>query len=815
MNINKYRLKAKELRRDCNPAIFKFNSTAEVEPLRGIIGQERAVRSLDFGLNINNPGYNIYLAGAYGTGKTTLARAMLEKKASQEPVPPDCFYVYNFKKPDCPLALQLPAGKGQEFKKDMEALIENSISHIAQAFEGEDFEFKKNQIISGFVEETNRMYVKLDEEAHKYGFTITRNQNGISTVPLKDGEPMGQDDYLSMPEEERNDLMKRSTIVQEKLNEAFHQYRELEKEVKARIKELEKETARTVISSNFNKLTSKYQGFEDLLQYLQDVEQDLLDNLEILVKPDEANTFNIFRNISRRSLERRYQVNLIVDNSSLKHAPVIFEANPTYSNLFGQIEYEGEFGILTTDFTKIKPGAIHRANGGYLVLHMYDILKNYFVWDCLKRVLKNQEINIESMGRMMGLTNNETLQPQPIKANLKVILIGEPIYYYLLYSYDEEFQKLFKIKADFDVDMERSRKHMIDYARLVSSVCSNENLRHFTPEAVARIVDYGTRMAEDRNRLTTLFNKLVEIIYESNSWAQRDKAVLVEEKHVLKAIQEKRYRSAMLEERSLKLIRDNMLLINVDTWKVGEINGLAVFEVGEHSFGRPVRITAKTFMGEKGLVNIEREILMSGRIHSKGVLTLNGYMGAQYAQDKPLSLSASLTFEQSYQGIEGDSASSAELYALLSSLSKVPIYQGIAVTGSVNQNGEIQPIGGVNQKIEGFFQVCKAKGLNGKQGVIIPRQNVKNLMLDSEIVEAVKSKLFHIWAVEHIDEGLEILTGKLAGERGENGGFTVDSVHYLVNQQLAEWSLRNVSRKLKSGIHAERHRPRIRRRRSK
>mgnify|MGYP002345038900 FL=1 len=814
MANKKYRLKAKDLRKECKTNIFKFNSTAEVRPLRGIIGQDRAVRSLDFGLNIDNSGYNIYLAGVFGTGKTTLAKDMLEKKATREPVPSDWCYVHNFKKPDCPKALELPAGKGREFKKDLELQVENSINHISQAFEGEDFEFKKNQILTTFVEETNRMYIKADEEARTYGFTISRNQNGISSVPLKSGEALSQEEYLNMPEEERAELMKRSSLVQEKLNEAFRQYRELEKDIKARIKELEQETARSVISPNFDKLVKKYRAFREVINYLEDLQQDLLDNLELFTKPEDPSTVNLFHHVSRRTSERRYQVNLVVDNSGLKHAPVIFETNPTYSNIFGQIEYEGEFGILATDFTKIKAGSIHQANGGYLLLHVYDIVKNYYVWDSLKRVLKNQSINIESISRMIGISNTETLQPEPIPADIKIILIGEPIYYYLLYAYDEEFQKLFKIRADFDVEMERSRKHVSDYARLISSVCESEKLIHFTPGAVARVVDYGSRMADDRNKLTTLFNRLVEIIYEANSWAMRDRSELVEEQHVIKAIEEKKYRSSMLEERSLELIRQNILLINVDDWYIGEINGLAVHEVGDHIFGRPVRITAKTFMGEKGLVNIEREIMMSGSIHSKGVLTLNGYMGAQYAQDKPLSLSASLTFEQSYQGIEGDSASSAELYALLSSLAEVPIYQGIAVTGSVNQNGEIQPVGGVNQKIEGFFKVCQQRGLNGKQGVIIPKQNVEQLMLDSEVVESVKNRMFNIWAVEHIDEGLEILTGKTAGKRGEGDKFTADSIHYRVNNKLSEWSYRRTSSTVRT-VHPNREIQRIRRRRGK
>ncbi len=813
MDNKKYRLKAEDLRQECDTNIFNFNSTAEVEPLRGIIGQDRAVRSLDFGLKINNPGYNVYLAGAFGTGKTTLAREMLEKRATREPVPSDWCYVHNFKNPDSPQALELPAGKGKEFKKDLELKLEKSIANISQIFEGEDFEYKKNQILTMFVEETNRLYIRADEEARAYGFTISRNQNGISSVPLKNGEALNQEEYLNMSEEERAELMKRSSLVQEKLNEAFRQYRELEKDVKKQIKELEQETARSIITPYFNNLLNKYCAFSKVITYLEDLQQDLLDNLELYTKAEEPSSSNLFRYVSRRNSKRRYQVNLVVDNSELNHAPVVFETNPTYSNLFGQIEYEGEFGILATDFTKIKAGSIHQANGGYLILHVYDIIRNYYVWNSLKRVLKNQVINLESISRMMGISNTETLQPEPIPANIKVVLIGEPIYYYWLYAYDEEFQKLFKIRADFDVDMERNHKHVSEYARLISSVCESEKLNHFTPEAVARVVDYGSRMAGDRSKLTTLFNRLVEIIYEANSWARQDSSELVEEQHVIKAIEEKKHRSSMLQERALELIKQNLLLINLDSWHVGEINGLAVYEIGDHIFGRPVRITAKTFMGEKGLVNIEREILMSGSIHSKGVLTLYGYMGAQYAQDKPLSLSASLTFEQSYQGIEGDSASSAELYALLSTLAEVPIYQGIAVTGSVNQNGEIQPVGGVNQKIEGFYKVCKERGLNGKQGVMIPKQNAEQLMLDLEVIEAVKNEMFNVWAVGHINEGLEILTGKVAGKRGEGGKFTTDSVHYLVDKKLTEWSYKRS--KVRPGFHPSREIQRVRRRRKK
>lgn len=783
-----YRLKPSELRKSCNPTSLKFETTAELLPLKGIIGQDRALRSLKFGLTVDHQGYNIYLSGALGTGKTTLAREMLEKKARQEPRPSDWCYVYNFENPDCPSALELPAGKGKQFKKDLEDQIEKIIARVAKALEEDEFDYKRGQIMGQFMEKTNELYLRAEEEARKLGFGITRTDQGINSYPLKDGEAMSQEHYMALSDDERAELMKRSSLIQEKLTESFRQYKELEKSIKEQVKNLEQDTARSASAPYFEDLLTRYRSHDKVIRYLKDLQEDLLEHLSIIIKHDDSNPLNFLRINDRRNLLRRYQVNLLVDNSESAHAPVIFESNPTFSNLFGQIEYESEFGVLATDFSKIKAGTIHKANGGYLVLHMYDLVKNFYVWDTLKRVLKNEEIRVESISRMFGISNSETLQPEPIPVKLKVILIGEPIYYYLLYTQDEEFQKLFKIKADFDTEMERSRKHINEYARLIASVCESEGLRHFDREAVAQVVDYGSRMVDNQGKLTTLFNKLVEIIYEANSWAKQDKASVVSGHHVLQAISEKRYRASLIEDHMHDMINNETILIDVQGSRIGQINGLAVYQLGDHQFGKPVRITAKTFMGESGLVNIEREIRMSGSIHSKGVLTLNGYMGAQYAQDKPLSLTASLTFEQSYQGIEGDSASSAELYALLSSLSGVPIYQGIAVTGSVNQNGEIQPVGGVNQKIEGFFRVCKDFGLNGEQGVIIPRQNVHNLMLDPEVVEAVRQKKFNIWAVEHIDQGLEILTGVPAGTADESGKFPEDSIHGRVDRKLNEWN---------------------------
>lgn len=782
-------MKPRDLSKRCNPAIFKFESTANVKPLKGIIGQDRAVRSLAFGLDMENEGYNIYLSGIFGTGKTTLAKAMIEKKAREKKIPSDWCYVNNFKDAYAPRALEFPAGMGKKFKEDLDHSLDEMFKQISKTLEGKDYESQKNLILNELVEETNNMYLRLEEEARSYGFTISKSsQNGVNSIPLKDGEPLSQEEYMAMGEEERSKMMRNSTAVQEIINEAYRKYKDLEKSTKENIKKLENETAREVTEPHFSRLLKNYGEYERVGLHLEEIHEDIIEHLEDFTNSEEKSSQNIFRHMDERLLSKRYQVNLVIDNTEQKNAPVVFESNCTFANLFGQIEYESEFGILATDFTKIKAGAVHKANGGYLVLHVYDIIKNFYVWDKLKRVLKNKEIIIESLSKNLGLGSTETLQPQPIPVDIKVILIGEPVYYYLLYAQDEEFQKLFKIKVDFDTEMNRNNKNIKEYASFISSVCTSEGLRHFSPDAVARVVDYGSRMAGEKDKLTTLFNKLVEIIYEANSWANYDKADLVKQEHVEKAIEEKNYRSSMIEDKIREQIQKNSLMINVTGKKVGEINGLAVYELGDYLFGKPVRITAKTFMGEKGLVNIEREIRMSGSIHSKGVLILSGYLGAQYAQDKPLSLSASLTMEQSYQGIEGDSASSTELYALISSLAEVPLIQGIAVTGSVNQSGEIQAVGGVNWKIEGFFQICKMKGLDGKQGVIIPHQNVKQLMLNDEVVAAVKNKEFNIWAIQSINEGIEILTGIVAGVKNDNGDFPEKTVHFLVNQKLNKWA---------------------------
>lgn len=807
-------LKPSQLNKLCSPQSFAFTTTAEVNPLAGVIGQDRAMEAIKIGLAIKADGYNMYLSGQPGTGKTTLARDMVSKQAQQEPVPPDWCYVNNFRNPDQPRLLQFAPGGGTMFKQEIKTLVRDVLAAIIKTIESEDFEQQRKQILNSFIETTNQMYLELEQESKEKGFAISRSGNGVNSVPLKDGEPLSQEAYIQMEEAEKAILMKNGALVQEKINAAFRRYKELEKKANNQVQELQTQTAQEVAQPYFDKLYQKYAGNSRVVSYLEDLNRDIIDKWDAFNTPardDNNSSHMLFDMLDRRVSMRRYQVNVLVDNAELTSAPVIFCTNPTYINLFGQLEYGSEFGVLTTDFTKIKNGALHKANGGYLILNMLDLMKQFNVWDTLKRVLKDGELTLESLSKNMGIINTETVRPEAMPLRVKLIIIGEPVYYQLLYLHDEEFRKLFKIRADFDVEMERTAENIEAYAGFISQACRSNDLLHFSPEATAKIVDFSTRLTESQKKLSTQFNKVIEVIFESDFWARTSGASVVEAIHVSQAVNEKLKRLTLWQEKLQELILDDTIMIDIDGEKIGEVNGLAVYNSGgDYSFGKPVKITAKSFMGEKGLVNIEREIQLSGKIHSKGILTLGGYMGGKYARRKPLALSASLTFEQSYSGVDGDSASSAELYALLSSLAGIPLRQGIAVTGSVNQNGEIQAIGGVNQKIEGFYQICKIKGLTGQQGVIIPQANVDELFLDEEVVQAVKNRQFNLWGITDIDQGLEILSGVAAGTLDEKSEYTAGSFHDRVNQCFKDWQALRQNKK--TGTEAS---PKIRRRRSR
>lgn len=791
-------LPVEKLRRQCDPRAFDFQSTAEVDPLPGgVIGQDRAVQALEFGLRVASPGYNIFVSGLPGTGKTTFTRALVEQLAAQRPRPGDYCYVYNFDDPARPLAIPLPAGLGSVLVADMEDLIEDLKAEIPKVTESEDFDEQTNAIWKRFQKASAEILSHLQTMAEAEGYSLRRTQAGYATVPLKeDGEPYSQEEFDALPEDQRDAIKEKGEKLQVHLNDAARRVKILEKEAKQSIKELEERAVRFAVGPFIKRLQEKYRDFPKLVKYLEALEKDVVEHHQDFKRSEEHEGSSWQAWLAQFQPEpsfARYKVNLLVNNADTEGAPVVMETNPTYYNLFGGTEYTGQFGFLTTDFTMIRPGAIHRANGGYLILQAYDVLTNYLAWDALKRALKNQEARIENLADQFRAVPTTSLKPEPIPLNLKVILIGSTYLYHLLYFLDDDFRKFFKVKADFDVEMPRTLENEERYAAFISLLCRRENLKHFDREAVGKVIDYSSRLVGKQDKLSTRFNEIVGVIYEASAIADQERAELVSGRHVDRAIGQKIYRSNLIEEKIQEMIQQGKIIVNTDGRAVGQVNGIAVYDLGDYSFGKPSRITAKTFMGEEGVVNVEREIKLSGNIHSKGVLILSGYLGAKYGQDKPLALTASITFEQLYEEVEGDSASSAELYALLSSLAGVGIRQDLAVTGSVDQHGQIQPIGGVNEKIEGFFWVCKSRGLTGTQGVLIPSQNVDELMLRDEVIQAVREGQFHIYPVSTVDEGISLLTGLPAGEMIEGPGdsgrriaFTPGSIHDQVDRRLQE-----------------------------
>jgi lon-related putative ATP-dependent protease len=784
------KLTVEELRVNCKPKEITFKSTAEVPPLEGMIGQERAVRATEFGLRIKRPGYNIFMTGLTGTGKSSYAQSIIEKMSAEEPVPDDWVYVYNFDHPGEPLALNLPAGMGYTFCMKIQELLEDLKQNIPKAFDGEDYERQKSVHIKEFQEARGILFEELNKVALEQGFTLKRTNSGFVTIPLHDGEQISEEEYAKLDQKVKEELEKKSTAVQLKAMEIMRRVQKVEKELKDKLKDLDQRIGLAAIGHLFNELLEEYKAYPTLTKYLNAFQDDVLSNLTDFRGDDEeqSNPMLWLRRQGQEQAEMRYTVNLLVDNRETKGAPMVYETNPSYYNLLGRVEYENRFGMVVTDFSMIKPGALHRANGGYLILQARDVLTAMQSWDVLKRVLRTREIRIENIGEHFGLVAMATLRPQPIPLNIKVVMIGNPYLYQVLYHYDEDFRKLFKIKADFDVEMDRHSDNIDKMAGFISYHCKKQGLRHFNPSAVAEIVEYSTRLAEKQDKLSTRFNEIVDLLFEADTWAELDGAKVVGKKQVLKALDEMIYRSSKYEQKVVEAIRENMILLDLKGSKVGQVNALSVLDQGDYSFGRPSRITAATYLGRKGIINIERESDLSGKIHNKGVLILSGCIGMRYGSKVPINLTASVAFEQSYGGVDGDSASAAELICILSSLAEVPIRQDLALTGSVNQKGEIQPVGGINSKIEGFFLACKTVGLNGKQGVIIPEQNRKNLMLKKEVVEAVKKGRFHIYAIKIVDEGLELLSGLEAGASKKDGAYKPGTFNHKVLQKLQQFN---------------------------
>lgn len=787
---NKFEVAPEQLCHACDTNTFGFHSTEEIEPLTGMIGQERAVQSVTFGLANDKFGYNIFMSGVVGAGKLTYAQEVVRKIAATAATPSDWCYVYNFANPAQPKALEMPAGMARNFKNDIKELIDDIKLEISKAFYDEEYDREKAAIYNKFQEERIALMGTLNTHAQEAGFLPQWTQSGFASIPVVDGKPLTTEDFQKLEPQVRDVFERKSAELRDKAMGIMRKIQQWERQFKEQVKELDNRIGLFAVGHLFETLKEKYEPYASVIAHLEAIREEVMANLDdFRPRTDEENPLvAMFRKGSMDAPLEKYKVNVLISNGDTKGAPIVIETNPTYYNLIGRVEYENRMGVVTTDFGMIKPGALHRANGGYLILNAKDVLSNPFAWEGLKRVLKNQELVIENLGEQVGVVAMSTLRPEPIPISVKIIMISNERIYQILYHYDEDFRKLFKIKADFDSEMPRTRENVLKLAQFVSGHCQRNKLKHFDRTGVAKIVEYSTRIADHQEKLTTRFNELVEIICEADTWAKLEGVTLISEQHVAKAIVEKRYRSNRIEEKMQELFAKEVYLMDVDGEKAGQINGLAVLNSGDYVFGKPSRITANTYIGKGNIINIEREIELSGPIHSKGVLTLAGYLGQKYAQFGPLSLSASITFEQAYEGVDGDSASSTELYALLSSLAETPIKQYIAVTGSVNQKGQIQPVGGVTHKIEGYFAVCKQKGLTGKQGVLVPHQNIKNLVLSDEIVKAVQAGQFHIYTVKTIDEGIELLTGIPAGQMLEDGTYPAGTIHQLVQHKLKSFT---------------------------
>jgi lon-related putative ATP-dependent protease len=782
------RLGPDELFRRCDTDQFTFVTTEDVAGLEATIGQEKALRSLDFGLGVTSKGFNIFALGEPGTGKTATVKTLLSDKAAKEKVPPDWCYVHNFKNPDAAVAISMEPGQGRVFQKDMEDFLKALKVDIPKAFESKEYEKQRSSIVEEFQQKQNELFSKLDDEARQKGFTVRRGATGVLLLPLKeDGEPLTPEEFGKLDEKKKKELEKTGRMFQERLNEVFRAMRETEKFVQDMLAKLERAIAYDAVNPLIERLKARHKGNEKTGSYLDDVREDILTHLEDFRPSEEQPSPVPFLKMPKQEVSfARFTVNVIVDNSETNGAPVVFDSNPTYLNLFGRIEYKILYGMALTDFTMIRGGSVHKANGGYLVLDALDVLRNPFSYDALKRAIKHEEIKVEDILEQYRLMSTATLKPEAIPLDIKVVLVGNPYLYYLLSGMDPDYNELFKVKADFDNRMERTQENMGKYAAFIAGCQKAEKLLPFDRSGVARVIEYGSRLADHQERLSVRFSTISDLVREAHYWAKKDGVSFVSATHVEQAITEKIYRVNRIEERLREATLEDVLIVNTEGAKIGQINGLAVLDQGDYSFGRPSRISARTYVGKAGIVNIERETKMSGKIHEKAIFIIASYLGAKYASRKPISLSASITFEQLYDMVEGDSATCAEMYALLSSIAGVPLKQEYAVTGSMDQNGDVQPIGGVNQKVEGFFELCKARGLDGNHGVIVPSRNVKNLMLKQEIADAVRDAKFTIYAIEKMEDGLEILTGMPAGTPGEDGTYPENSLNYLVMKRLTE-----------------------------
>ena len=786
---NKNELNYKNLKISCDPSIFKFKTTEELDNIETGIGQERGIKALEFGLNVDINGYNLYLEGPAGVGKTMYTKHYLDKISKKQKTPCDWCYIYNFENPNEPIALPLHAGQGKEFKEQMDAFIKDIKNDLKNTFNNEDFEKEKALISQTYEEKREALMVKLNKKSEKYGFQVKLAQNGIYMMPIINGKAIEQEEFEKLDDETKQNFEDNSSIVQEQILQVISEIKNIEQESQKKLSEWQSNVALLTINAHINYIRSKFKRNKKISTFLENIKKDILKNIDyFLVEPQiETQQMPGPRPEPPKPWEN-YRVNLFIDNSAQEGAPVIMDSNYSYHNIFGKLEYENYYGSLKTDYTMLKPGLLHKANGGYIIFQAHDLIENSVCYEGLKKALRQKQLLIENTADPRSPMVMVSLKPEPIPLDLKVIIVGDEQIYQTLLAVDYDFRKLFKIKVEFEDSSDNTEENMNKLARFIHGFCEQEQLPHLDPSAVAKIMEYSSRLADNQDKLSTRFNDLAQIIGEAATWAKMKKSKIVTAEFVDMALSERANRIKKYDSMYTEMIKENTLLIDTTGAKVGQINGLTIMNIGDYMFGKPVKITATTYTGKNGVINIEREVDLSGSTHSKGVYILSGYLGEKFAQDIPLSLTASICFEQLYNGVDGDSASSTELYAILSSLSGVPINQSFAVTGSVNQKGEIQPIGGVNEKIEGFFQICKMRGLDGTHSVMIPIQNQKNLNLSNEVVDAVKNGLFHIYAISTIDEGIELLTGVPAGKKDSNGNFPAGTINYLAYEKLKKYA---------------------------
>ena len=783
----------------CDPAQFPFATTAELDDQLDIAGQDRAVDAVRFALGIKQEGYNVFVLGPPGSGKHAVAKKLLKQQAKDEATPSDWCYVYNFERRHKPLVLELPAGDGARLRNAVDKLIEDLKIAISAIFESDEYRNQRKIIGDDVKQRQESAFQKIQREASAVNIAIMQTENGIAFAPMQEGEMLPPEKLSALSEEEQETLQKNIGELQKRFRDTMMMVPQWAREAREKFLALDREVTSVAAKSMIEETRGQFADMPRVLEYLEAVEKDAVDNVGLFRGPEEGGGATPAGAPGQMAGQapaseppdtdapfRRYRVNLIVDRSKLQGSPVVYADHPTYQELIGSIEHVAEFGTLMTDFTRIKSGALHRANGGYLMLDARKVLMEPFAWEGLKRALRSHEIRVEHPTQSAGVISTQTLSPEPVPLQIKVVLIGERQLYYMLDQGDPDFAELFKVTSDFADKIARTEETNMMYARLLGTLARRDGMRALTSGAVARLCDYSARLAADSERLSTQMRRVTDLVREADYFAGERKHDIIEVDDVDKAIEGALERVSRIREAMQEQILRGTVLIDTDGSKVGQINGLAVLQTGRFAFGKPSRITVRLRMGSGKVIDIEREVELGGPLHSKGVLILSSYLAARYAADRPLSLAASIVFEQSYGGVDGDSASSTELYALLSALSDAPIKQSLAVTGAVNQHGEVQAIGGANEKIEGFFDICSARGLSGDQGVLIPESNVKNLMLRRDVLDAVRDGRFHVYAVSTIDQGIETLTGVKAGERGKNGAFPPDSINGRVEARLME-----------------------------